>query len=96
MLKQINFQERDKYAARDHLPATVEEMRKMNARRKLKGAVLAAVSSPRWSNYFFDSSYDSYMDIAPPEEDICSTGMRLFNYIYCSKKDKTIEHSQGC
>ncbi len=27
---------------------TVEELRKFNSRRKLKGAVLAAVSSPRW------------------------------------------------
>ena len=70
------FQERDKYALREHLHGTVEEMRKMNARRKLKGAVLAAVSSPRWTNYFFDSSYDSYMDMIPPEEDICSTGKR--------------------
>ncbi len=26
----------------------MEELRKFNSRRKLKGAVLAAVSSPRW------------------------------------------------
>jgi hypothetical protein len=27
---------------------TVEELRKFNSRRKLKGAVLAAVSAPKW------------------------------------------------
>ncbi|CAF4927227.1 unnamed protein product [Rotaria sp. Silwood1] len=43
------IREREKFALRKHLPDTVEELRKFNARRKLKGAVLAAVSSPRWS-----------------------------------------------
>ncbi|PAA60963.1 hypothetical protein BOX15_Mlig017123g1 [Macrostomum lignano] len=37
-----------------HLGETVEEMKKFNARRKLKGAVLAAVSSARWSSYYGD------------------------------------------
>ncbi|CAF1277920.1 unnamed protein product [Adineta steineri] len=43
------IREREKFALRKHLPDTVEELRKFNARRKLKGVVLAAVSSPRWS-----------------------------------------------
>ncbi|CAF2337778.1 unnamed protein product [Rotaria sp. Silwood2] len=43
------IREREKFALRKHLPDTVEELRKFNARRKLKGAVLAAVSSPHWS-----------------------------------------------
>ncbi|CAF4725225.1 unnamed protein product, partial [Rotaria magnacalcarata] len=48
--------EREKFALRKHLPETVEELRKFNARRKLKGAVLAAVSSPRWSQIPIHSS----------------------------------------
>ncbi|CAF0752731.1 unnamed protein product [Adineta ricciae] len=43
------IREREKFALRKHLPDTVEELRKFNARRKLKGVVLAAVSSPLWS-----------------------------------------------
>ncbi|CAF0740958.1 unnamed protein product [Didymodactylos carnosus] len=43
------IREREKFASRKHLADTVDELRKFNARRKLKGAVLAAVSSPRWS-----------------------------------------------
>ena len=37
-----------------HLHDTVDELRKFNARRKLKGAVLAAVSSPKWSHLLED------------------------------------------
>ena len=44
--------DRERFASKVHLPATVEELGKFNARRKLKGAVLAAVSSPRWSGLF--------------------------------------------
>lgn len=35
---------------RIHLGETVEELKKFNARRKLRGAVLAAVASPRWTD----------------------------------------------
>ena len=41
--------EREFCAPKHHLQETVDELRKFNARRKLKGAVLAAVSSPKWS-----------------------------------------------
>ena len=41
--------EREYCAPKHHLQETVDELRKFNARRKLKGAVLAAVSSPKWS-----------------------------------------------
>ncbi|KAG8230171.1 hypothetical protein J437_LFUL006103, partial [Ladona fulva] len=42
------LRDREKGTARVHLSETVEEMRKFNSRRRLKGAVLSAVSSPRW------------------------------------------------
>ena len=34
----------------------MEELRKFNARRKLKGAVLAAVSSPKWTQFYEGSN----------------------------------------
>ena len=48
-------------------------MRKMNARRKLKGAVLAAVSSPRWISYYSDPGLDPYQEL-PAEDDVGSIG----------------------
>ncbi len=41
--------ERERFAPKAHLHEAVEELRRFNARRKLKGAVLAAVSSPKWT-----------------------------------------------
>jgi len=41
--------DRDRTLQKGHLIDTVEEMKKMNTRRKLKGAVMAAVSSPKWA-----------------------------------------------
>ncbi|XP_076453964.1 peripheral plasma membrane protein CASK-like isoform X2 [Babylonia areolata] len=39
---------------RVHLHETVEELKKFNARRKLKGAIMAAVSSAKWSSFYSD------------------------------------------
>ena len=47
--------DRERFAPKNHLHETVGELRKFNARRKLKGAVLAAVSSPKWTQ-FYDSN----------------------------------------
>ncbi|KAJ8253042.1 hypothetical protein GJAV_G00208490 [Gymnothorax javanicus] len=52
------LKERDRYSYKIHLPETVEQLRKFNARRKLKGAVLAAVSSHKFNSFYGD----------PPEE----------------------------
>ncbi|KAG8136440.1 putative Calcium-calmodulin-dependent serine protein [Naja naja] len=46
------LKERDRYAYKIHLPETVEQLRKFNARRKLKGAVLAAVSSHKFNSFY--------------------------------------------
>lgn len=48
----------DHYAYKIHLPETVEQLRKFNARRKLEGAVLAAMSSHKFNSLYGD----------PPEE----------------------------
>ncbi|KAL8558064.1 hypothetical protein ACOMHN_051138 [Nucella lapillus] len=39
---------------RAHLHDTVDELKKFNARRKLKGAIMAAVSSPKWTSFYND------------------------------------------
>lgn len=43
------LRDRDKVVSKMHLGETIEEMKKLNARRRLKGAVMAAVASPKWS-----------------------------------------------
>ncbi|XP_011450250.2 peripheral plasma membrane protein CASK isoform X10 [Magallana gigas] len=37
-----------------HLQETVEELKKFNSRRKLKGAIMAAVSSSKWNTFYND------------------------------------------
>ena len=43
--------DRERFAPKIHLHETVDELKKFNGRRKLKGAVLAAVSSPKWTMF---------------------------------------------
>uniref|UniRef100_A0A8C2WSX4 Peripheral plasma membrane protein CASK n=1 Tax=Cyclopterus lumpus TaxID=8103 RepID=A0A8C2WSX4_CYCLU len=89
---------RDRYAYKIHLPETVEQLRKFNGRRKLKGAVLAAVSSHKFNSYYGD----------PPEElhdfsdDPTSSGAvsqvldsleEIHALTDCSEKDMDFLHS---
>ncbi|GAU89371.1 hypothetical protein RvY_01927 [Ramazzottius varieornatus] len=53
------LREKDKCVKRAHLPGTVEQLRKFNQRRKLRGAVLAAVSSPKWNAFYSDCNVQS-------------------------------------
>ena len=39
--------DRERFALKNHLLETIEEMRNFNTKRKLKAAVLSAVASPR-------------------------------------------------
>ncbi|XP_069388876.1 peripheral plasma membrane protein CASK isoform X26 [Paralichthys olivaceus] len=92
------LKERDRYAYKIHLPETVEQLRKFNARRKLKGAVLAAVSSHKFNSFYGD----------PPEElhdfssDPTSSGAvsqvldsleEIHGLTDCSEKDLDFLHS---
>ncbi|XP_062313205.1 peripheral plasma membrane protein CASK isoform X6 [Osmerus eperlanus] len=52
------LKERERYAYKIHLQETVEQQRKFNARRKLKGAVLAAVSSHKFNCFYGDPPED--------------------------------------
>lgn len=52
---------------------TVEEMKKLNARRRLKGAVMAAVASPKWS--LDPSDPDHFSDYG--DDDVTSAGLYI-------------------
>ena len=56
--------DRERFAPKIHLHETVDELKQFNARRKLKGAVLAAVSSPKWT--MFDSEPLRYEILIEP------------------------------
>lgn len=62
------LRDRDK-GVTGHLSETIDELKKFNARRKLKEAVKAAVSSPKWHS---DMNGDSFLDVG--DDDVCTTG----------------------
>lgn len=56
------IRERDAFAPKRHLTETVEEIKKFNIRRRLKSAILSAVSSQRWQKPILkpnDKDFDS-------------------------------------
>ncbi|XP_022244339.1 peripheral plasma membrane protein CASK-like isoform X2 [Limulus polyphemus] len=67
-LNHLWLKDRDHSAPRIHLQETVEELRKFNARRKLKGAVLAAVSSPKWTNFYIEPPLDGLSKLGVSDE----------------------------
>ncbi|XP_032456340.1 peripheral plasma membrane protein CASK isoform X15 [Nasonia vitripennis] len=66
------LRDRDKGVARIHLGETIEELKKFNARRKLKAAVKAAVSSPKWHIPYSEANGDSYYEVG--DEEVMTTG----------------------
>lgn len=61
------MQDRDKGAARIHLADTIEELKKFNARRKLKDAVKVAVSSSKWHAPYSEANGDNFSDVGDDE-----------------------------
>lgn len=61
------MQDRDKGAARIHLGDTIEELKKFNARRKLKDAVKVAVSSSKWHVPYSEANGDNFSDVGDDE-----------------------------
>ncbi|KAG8189351.1 hypothetical protein JTE90_021856 [Oedothorax gibbosus] len=59
---------RDSCAPKRHLSQSVDELKRFNARRKLKGAVIAAVSSPKWNSYYYDSCSDRISEYGIEDE----------------------------
>ncbi|XP_014604678.1 PREDICTED: peripheral plasma membrane protein CASK isoform X8 [Polistes canadensis] len=66
------LRDRDKGAARVHLGDTIEELKKFNARRKLKDAVKAAVSSTKWHAPYSETNGDSFSDVG--DDEVTATG----------------------
>ncbi|XP_078694155.1 peripheral plasma membrane protein CASK-like isoform X42 [Branchiostoma floridae x Branchiostoma belcheri] len=63
------IKDRERYAPKIHLHETVASMTKFNARRKLKGAVMSAVASHKWTSFYSDPNVADYF-----EEDPTSSG----------------------
>lgn len=59
--------------ARIHLAETIEELKKFNARRKLKEAVKAAVSSAKWHAPYSEVNGDSFFEIG--DDEVTTTGI---------------------
>ncbi|XP_071949535.1 peripheral plasma membrane protein CASK-like isoform X2 [Antedon mediterranea] len=66
------LRERDRTAPKIHLHETVEELKKFNARRKLKGAVLAAVTSSKFTSFYSDPNTKHLTDFS--HDDPTSSG----------------------
>ncbi|XP_018650658.1 MAGUK homolog [Schistosoma mansoni] len=62
-------------ASKTHLHETVEEMRRFNARRKLKGAILAAVSSTKWASFYTEPNILSDDDILDEDDEVTSAAV---------------------
>ncbi|XP_057191941.1 peripheral plasma membrane protein CASK isoform X15 [Triplophysa rosa] len=92
------LKERDRYAYKIHLLETVEQLRKFNARRKLKGAVLAAVSSHKFNSFYGDPP-DEMPDFSedPTSSGAVSQVLDSLEEIHaltdCSEKDLDFLHS---
>ncbi|XP_076872069.1 calcium/calmodulin-dependent serine protein kinase b isoform X9 [Brachyhypopomus gauderio] len=92
------LKERDRYAYKIHLPETVEQLRKFNARRKLKGAVLAAVSSHKFNSFYGDPPEDLHdFTEDPTSSGAVSQVLDSLEEIHaltdCSEKDLDFLHS---
>ncbi|XP_077970685.1 peripheral plasma membrane protein CASK-like isoform X2 [Styela clava] len=68
------IRERDRYAPRKHLADSIEQLKKFNARRKLKGAVLAAVSSMKCTSFYSDPPLEGDNAQLFEEQDPTSSG----------------------
>ncbi|CAG9815741.1 unnamed protein product [Phaedon cochleariae] len=77
------LRDRDK-GLRIHLGDTIEELKKFNARRKLKSCILAAVNSCKWYPYD-DTNADTFSDFGDDEVSSCavSTILDSLDDIYC-------------
>eukprot|EP00064_Thunnus_orientalis_P016299 superscaffoldBa00003195_g16363 len=100
MINSINVinskNERDRYAYKIHLPETVEQLRKFNARRKLKGAVLAAVSSHKFNSYYGDPPeelHDFSDDPTSSVSQVLDSLEEIHALTDCSEKDMDFLHS---
>ncbi|KAK4881098.1 hypothetical protein RN001_004417 [Aquatica leii] len=87
------IRERDK-GLRIHLNDTVEELKKFNARRKLKTMILSAVNSSKWF-YCDDFNAENYSEFEDDEVSSCAvaTIMDTLDDIYCLQESAPHERA---
>ncbi|VDN98456.1 unnamed protein product [Rodentolepis nana] len=68
-------------APKTHLHETVEAMKHFNARRRLKGAILAAVSSTKWASFYSDINGARAGEFIEEDDEVTSAGK--FGLISC-------------
>ncbi|XP_076324252.1 peripheral plasma membrane protein CASK-like [Tachypleus tridentatus] len=66
-----------------HLQETVEELKKFNARIKLKGAVLAALSSPKWTSFCIEPFDEFHIDGEVTSAGAVSAVLDSLDNIHC-------------
>ncbi|CAH8614379.1 unnamed protein product [Dicrocoelium dendriticum] len=62
-------------ASKTHLHETVEEMRRFNARRRLKSAILAAVSSTKWASFYTEGETGDNLDSLEEDDEVTSAAV---------------------
>ncbi|XP_018580227.1 peripheral plasma membrane protein CASK [Anoplophora glabripennis] len=87
------LRDRDK-GLRIHLGDTVEELKKFNARRKLKSCILSAVNSSKWYPYD-DSNADTFSDFGDEEvsSGAVATITDALDDIYCLQESQPQERA---
>lgn len=69
--------------SKDHLIKTVDELQKYNMRRRLKGAVMAAVSSSKWASFQMDVNCETDLFSDFGEDEVTSSGNLHFIHKKC-------------
>lgn len=88
------FKDRDKYASKKHLIETVEEMKKFNSRRRLKGIILSTISSDKWQRPIVKSSLlADYQDNDSNESQLLSDEAQ--NKLFLEDQASSIGNSQN-
>ncbi|KAM7541211.1 hypothetical protein Aperf_G00000029060 [Anoplocephala perfoliata] len=62
-------------APKTHLHETVEAMKHFNARRRLKGAILAAVSSTKWASFYSEANGSHASEIIEEDDEVTSAAV---------------------
>ncbi|XP_017776635.1 PREDICTED: peripheral plasma membrane protein CASK-like, partial [Nicrophorus vespilloides] len=87
------LRDRDK-GLRIHLTDTIDELKRFNARRKLKSVITSAVNSSKW-NPFDDPNIDSYSDFGDDEVSSCAvqTIVNSLDDINCLQESRPEERA---
>ncbi|XP_018914477.1 peripheral plasma membrane protein CASK isoform X4 [Bemisia tabaci] len=88
------LRDRDKVVSKDHLIKTVDELQKYNMRRRLKGAVMAAVSSSKWASFQMDVNCETDLFSDFGEDEVTSSAVNMIldslDDIHCLQEFGTV------